>query len=63
MCGCSVVVPGSPSGFPVVPVIGGVALVVLLLAACVAGFLVWRRNFISGFKPANCEYSALDKRG
>ncbi|XP_037649736.1 major histocompatibility complex class I-related gene protein-like isoform X2 [Sebastes umbrosus] len=42
-----------PAGFPAGPVIGVVVgLLLLLLAVCIAGLFIWRRNN-NGFRPAN----------
>ncbi|XP_037649702.1 major histocompatibility complex class I-related gene protein-like isoform X17 [Sebastes umbrosus] len=42
-----------PAGFPDGPVIGVVVgLLLLLLAVCIAGLFIWRRNN-NGFRPAN----------
>ncbi|XP_037649748.1 major histocompatibility complex class I-related gene protein-like isoform X2 [Sebastes umbrosus] len=44
-----------PAGFPAGPVIGVVVgLLLLLLAVCIAGLFIWRRNN-NGFRPANTE--------
>ncbi|XP_037651835.1 major histocompatibility complex class I-related gene protein-like isoform X3 [Sebastes umbrosus] len=42
-----------PAGFPASPVIGVVVgLLLLLLAVCIAGLFIWRRNN-NGFRPGN----------
>ncbi|XP_074470268.1 major histocompatibility complex class I-related gene protein-like isoform X3 [Sebastes fasciatus] len=44
------------AGFPAGPVIGVVVgLLLLLLAVCIAGLFIWRRNN-NGFRPANSKY-------
>ncbi|XP_070772849.1 major histocompatibility complex class I-related gene protein-like isoform X2 [Enoplosus armatus] len=46
----------SPSEFPVGSVIG-VVVGLLLLALCITGLFIWRRNN-NGFRPANSSYSS-----
>ncbi|XP_049460651.1 class I histocompatibility antigen, Gogo-A*0101 alpha chain-like isoform X2 [Epinephelus fuscoguttatus] len=49
----------SPSQFPAGPVIGVVVGLLLLLALCITGLFLWRRNH-HGFRPANNSSSQLD---
>ncbi|XP_049460571.1 major histocompatibility complex class I-related gene protein-like [Epinephelus fuscoguttatus] len=49
----------SPSQSPAGPVIGVVVGLLLLLALCITGIFLWRRNH-HGFRPANNSSSQLD---
>ncbi|XP_029023679.1 H-2 class I histocompatibility antigen, Q9 alpha chain-like isoform X2 [Betta splendens] len=48
---------GTNEGFPLVPVIGGVVVGLLVLAGCIAGFIIWRKRY-NGFARAGTSDSS-----